>query len=68
MNQLHQITPETIPEGRKSNIFLGGMPPDPLTGVLCVHTGTLRFNILDPPLGLLAHAVRNQLEGLSKGS
>ena len=53
--QIHLTNaPETISEGQKSEIFLGGMPPDPPIRhpirVLKLHTGTPLFKILDPPL------------------
>ena len=49
-------TPETISEGQKSKIFLGGAcPQTPLAGALRAlksHTGTPLFKILDSPLVL----------------
>ena len=48
------ISPQhyTRNELRRSEIknFPGGYAPDPLARVLCVHTGTPLFKILDPPL------------------
>ena len=48
----HKITPETISEGQKSQIFLGGISPDtPSRRAKRALAGTPLFKILDPALG-----------------
>ena len=48
----HKITPETISEGQKSQMFLGGMSLDtPSRRAKQALAGTPLFKILDLPLG-----------------